>query len=119
MPAHLRTEFLVLFWQRFMSMLLAPSLDSLERGAKLLRPCLAGDCITSAPSLLPVMGEAQEVEGLRFVPAFPRVAEVHNPRFLRMDGQPVTLEPHFHLLQESIGVVTAFAHHHEVVGVAD
>src|SRR3990172_9442594 len=119
MPTHFLTQLAVLLRHRLMAVFFAPLRNVREGGAELLSLGLALNRIASAPRLLPVMGEAEEVEGLRLVVAFPRVAEVHDPGFLRMDRQPVALESLGHLRQKRLGILAFFADHHEVVSKTD
>jgi len=73
----------------------APLPDFYEGCAELLALGFALHRLASDPRLRPVVGEAEEVEGLRFSFTVPRVAEVHDPGFLRVEREPVVFENAF------------------------
>src|SRR5690606_34054335 len=73
MPAYFLTQLAVLVRHWLMTVLFAPISDYRESCTELLSLGLALDRVPSAPRLPPVMGEAEEVEGLRLVFAFPGV----------------------------------------------
>ena len=84
-PAYPITQLPVLALHRFVAMPFAPLPDFHEGGAELLALGFALHGVASVPRLRPVVGEAEEVEGLRFAFTAPRGAEVHDPGFLRVE----------------------------------
>ena len=102
MPAYFGTQQMMLFRHWFMTIPFAPIPDGREGRAELLALGLAFYRKPSPQGLPPIVGEAQEVEGLRLVSALPRMPEVHYPRFIRMYRQPVVLESLGHLRQKRL-----------------
>jgi hypothetical protein len=70
MPTHFLAELAMLLRHRLVAVLLTPLRNTCEGGPELLALGLALYRPTSAPGAPPVMGEAEEVEGLRLSSLF-------------------------------------------------
>src|SRR5690349_17336253 len=109
----------MLLGQWLMPMLFTPVADTAQEAAQPFALGLTLDCPPATACLGPVVGEAQECKASRSFPPFPiRPAELHHPAFLRVDAQPIPLEP---LGQDSKHALRVLLHaepHHKIICVS-
>src|SRR5438874_9273171 len=112
----------VLHRQLLVPLTAAPGGDGLDGPAQARAPRLTRPIPPTPPRPPPVQPEAQEVEGARTLPLLlssRRAPEVEQAGLVRVEGQPVALQPLRQHRQHALGILPVLEADDEVVGVPD